>query len=67
MRKSAIEKACEAVGGQVKLAEAVGVTPQAVHQWVTKGRVPPERCAEIERASGIARHELRPDIFEAAA
>jgi DNA-binding transcriptional regulator YdaS (Cro superfamily) len=67
MDKSAIERACDALGGQVKLAKALGVTPQAVSQWVAKGRVPPERCAEVERASGVGRHELRPDIFEAAA
>ena len=65
MAKSAIEKACEAVGGQAELAKAVGVTPQAVNQWVSKGKPPPERVLGIESATGgaITRQELRPDLY----
>lgn len=65
MEKSAIERACERVGGQVQLADALGVTAQAVNQWVSKNRVPPERCAAIETATdgAVTRHDLRPDIF----
>lgn len=62
---SAIQKACELVGGQSKLAVALGITPQAVHQLVVKGHVPAERVLEIERATGgrVTRHELRPDLY----
>lgn len=64
----AIDKAAEAVGSQAALAKALGVTPMAVTQWKKRG-VPPERCRDIEQATGgqVTREELRPDIFGMAA
>ncbi len=47
------------------LARSLGVTPGAVWQWAAS-RVPAERAVEIERATGIPRAELRPDLFGAA-
>lgn len=62
---TALELAIAALGegGQVILANRCGVTPQAVNQWVRKGRAPPERVIDIEAATGVSRHALRPDIF----
>jgi DNA-binding transcriptional regulator YdaS (Cro superfamily) len=62
---SAIEVAIMALGegGQVLLAERCNVTPQAVNQWVKKKRVPPERVIDVETATGVSRHVLRPDVF----
>lgn len=45
------------------LAKSLGITPGAVSQWV---RVPAERVVEVERATGIPREELRPDLFAPA-
>lgn len=54
-------------GGQAALARALGVTPQAVSQWVKGTRpVPPRHAIAIELATGVSRHDLRPDIFGAA-
>lgn len=55
-------------GRQADLARKLGVSPQAVNQWV-KGRRPvPVRLAlVIERETGISRHDLRPDVFGAKA
>lgn len=55
-------------GRQADLARKLGVSPQAVNQWV-KGRRPvPVRLAlAIERETGISRHDLRPDVFGAKA
>ena len=52
-------------GGQVRLAKALGVEPMAISQWKRRGTMPPERCVEIEVATGgaVTRLELRPDIF----
>ena len=50
----------EAVGGQGQLARALGVSQQAVAQW---RRVPAEKVIEVERATGVPREKLRPDIF----
>ena len=65
MNSHAIEKAIEAAGGVSTLAGVVGVTRQAVEQWVKSARVPAERVLEIERATAgrVTRHELRPDLY----
>jgi DNA-binding transcriptional regulator YdaS (Cro superfamily) len=43
------------------IADLLGdITPQAVSQWK---RVPPAWCIPLEAATGVSRHELRPDIF----
>lgn len=59
-RTEALERAIDAVGGPTKLAGALGVTKQAISQWE---EVPPRRVLAVERASGVPRHELRPDLY----
>jgi len=52
-------------GGNMPLAEALGISPVIVSQWKTGARqVPAERCPSIERATnGAVRcEELRPDV-----
>jgi len=53
-------KAKEIAGDNVKMAKIVGRTRTAVS---VKSRPPPEWCLDIERATGVSVHELRPDIF----
>ena len=60
-----VERAIEAVGSLGALAERCEVKYQAVQRWRDQGRVPAERVLSVERASGIPRHELRPDIYPA--
>lgn len=59
-RKEALKRAIDAVGGLAGLAEPLGITAQAVSQW---DEVPPLRVLQVERVSGISRHELRPDLY----
>lgn len=65
MTTGPVERAVAAAGGQAALARAVGVTAQAVHQWVKKGRIPAQRVLAVEAAAGgkVIRHELRPDLY----
>ncbi|SMR69311.1 Putative antitoxin of toxin-antitoxin system, YdaS/YdaT [Stenotrophomonas sp. yr243] len=50
--------------GQAGLARLLGVTPQAVNQWINGNRpVPPRHVLAIEAATGVSRHDLRPDVF----
>ncbi len=65
---NAIAIAVEKLGaGQAGIARLLGVTPQAVNQWVSGNRpVPPRHVLAIEAATGVSRHELRPDVFGAA-
>lgn len=66
---SQIKRACEILGSQAGLATAIGVTEQAVSQWVKAGKAPVKRCLSIEQATGgrVSCHELRPDFFPAPA
>lgn len=63
MNENPATKAANAAGGQSALARALGCTPQAVQRMCATGRIPAERVLQIESASGVSRHELRPDIY----
>ena len=58
-----IEKAVRLAGHQSALARAVNVSPQAVQQWVESGRVSHKKVIDVERATGVSRAELRPDLY----
>lgn len=62
-KETAIEKAVRLVGSQSALARSVNVTPQAVQQWVESGRVSHKKVIDVERATGVHRTELRPDLY----
>jgi DNA-binding transcriptional regulator YdaS (Cro superfamily) len=47
-------------GRLTKLADVLGISVAAVCQW---DRVPAERVLEVERATGVSRHDLRPDLY----
>jgi DNA-binding transcriptional regulator YdaS (Cro superfamily) len=54
-------------GRSLAIAQAVGVTPPVVSDWVTgKKGIPLERCTAIERATGgaVTRKDLRPDDWQ---
>ncbi len=61
---NALEKAIKCLGSQKKLAQALGVSDQAITNWKA-GEVPTDRCYEIEIATGgqVRCHELRPGKF----
>lgn len=63
--EEALKRAIKAVGGDKEvgggsaMAKICGVTRSGVSQW----RIAPAgRVLQIEKASGVSRHELRPDI-----
>lgn len=56
-----LKRALEAAGTGEKLAADLGITPQAISQW---DKIPLNRVFEVERITGVPRHELRPDFFE---
>lgn len=60
---SIIEKAILKAGGQVKFSQLVGVTQGAVSYWKRGGSISPKSAKLIEKATGIPRATLRPDIF----
>lgn len=65
MNTTALEKAIAVSGSAYRLAKEVGVRPPTVISWLRSKRklIPAERVLAVERATGISRHELRPDIY----
>ncbi|SEE13102.1 Putative antitoxin of toxin-antitoxin system, YdaS/YdaT [Pseudomonas coleopterorum] len=63
MTQNAAVRAAEAAGSQSALARVLGCTPQNIQRWCATGRIPAERVLTVERATGISRHELRPDLY----
>ena len=55
---SGIEEAIVAAGGRSLLAQRLGVTVQALCQWVQRGWVPAQRAIEIEQLYGVPRSRL---------
>ncbi len=58
-----VDRIIEAYGGAAALARRLGISRNAISDWRSKQRVPVERVLEIERLTGISRHEIRPDIY----
>jgi DNA-binding transcriptional regulator YdaS (Cro superfamily) len=55
-----LELALQQAESMTKLAESVGVGVSAISQWK---RVPAERVLSVERATGVSRQKLRPDLY----
>lgn len=66
MNPTPLERAILAAGSGKALAKLLGVTPMAVSYWKVRG-VPARQAIRIESATGISRHELRPDLYPIAA
>lgn len=45
------------------LARKIGVSPQAVQQWVAAGRVPPRRAVQVAAILHVHPSDLCPDVF----
>lgn len=60
----ALQQAVDKAGSQAELARIAGVSTTAVWKWVQSSkRVPAEFVLKIEAATGVSRHDLRPDIY----
>lgn len=60
----ALKSAVAAAGGQSAMARICGVSQAAVWKWLQSGkRLPAEHVLAVERATGVSRHLLRPDIY----
>lgn len=65
-QRELIVKAVVALGSKVALANAIGVKPPTIHQWICGDRpVPAKQCPRIELATNgaVTKEQLRPDIF----
>lgn len=60
MSEAALKRAVENAGGSVALSIKLGISSAAIRQW---DQVPPLRVLDVERLTGVPRHELRPDLY----
>lgn len=60
MSDVALSRAIKEAGGPKALGDAIGISSQAISQWT---ECPPRRVLAVEAASGVSRHELRPDLY----
>jgi DNA-binding transcriptional regulator YdaS (Cro superfamily) len=61
---SALDRAIEVAGSQSALARVLGVSQNAVSRWARRlTALPPEHVLAVEAATGVSKHELRPDIY----
>jgi DNA-binding transcriptional regulator YdaS (Cro superfamily) len=56
----AISKIRKQRGLAMRIAEKLGIRPQAVHAW---RKVPASRVLEVEKITGFSRQCLRPDFY----
>lgn len=61
---SALARAVRAVGSQSAFARLIRQAQPTIYGWLRKGKaLPPEHVLAVEAATGISRHDLRPDIY----
>jgi len=61
---TSLARAVRHLGSQSAFAELVGRHQSTIHDWLRDGKLlPAEHVFTVEAATGIARHELRPDIY----
>ncbi len=59
-----LAEAVERAGSQAALAREIGCTQQAISERIKGGKpTPSEWVVAIERATGIPRQQLRPDLY----
>lgn len=63
MDMTPLDRAIAAAGSQYALATALGIKSPSISGWYGRKRIPVERCIAIEAATGVSRHDLRPDVF----
>jgi Uma2 family endonuclease/DNA-binding transcriptional regulator YdaS (Cro superfamily) len=63
MANDALRKAIANAGSQTALAAKIGKTQGHVSKWLERDALPAEMVLAVEKATGIPRYELRPDIY----
>ena len=63
MRDLGLSEAIRVAGGVSELARQIGISQPSVSNW---NRVPAERVASVETATGVDRAVLRPDLYGSA-
>lgn len=62
-RMNVFNRLFDVVEGPTELARRLGVRQSVVSNWKSRGQIPAERVLEVERVTGVSRHDLRPDLY----
>ena len=61
---SPLANAVRIVGSQTAFGAVIGKRQSVVHDWLRLEKpLPAEHVLQVERETGISRHELRPDLY----
>jgi DNA-binding transcriptional regulator YdaS (Cro superfamily) len=65
MSRQAMKRAVDLAGGQSALARKVGTTQARIWYWLNKAErgCPAEWVLAVAKATGVSKHELRPDLY----
>lgn len=62
--ESALARAIREIGSQTAFGKLIGKRQSVVHGWLRDARpIPAEYVLQVEAATGVSRHDLRPDIY----
>ena len=59
----ALHRAIKTAGSMRELGLLIGCTTGQISMWKHRGNVPPQYVLPIEKATGVSRHLLRPDLY----
>jgi DNA-binding transcriptional regulator YdaS (Cro superfamily) len=58
-----LDQAIAVMGSQTALAKAIGKSQGHISKWLERSHVPAESVWAIEKATGIPRQNIRPDLY----
>lgn len=59
-----LQRAIASLGSQAAMARLLGVAQPSVWKWLSARKpLPAQHVLRVEAATGISRHELRPDLY----
>lgn len=60
----ALARAVDLIGGQAALARLLKVSQPSVFGWIKRGKgLPADHALAVEAATGVSKHDLRPNIY----
>ena len=62
--ESSLAQAVRKAGSQTAFGELIGKRQSVIHDWLREEKpLPAEHVLKVEEATGVSRHDLRPDIY----
>ena len=60
----ALARAVDLLGGQAAMARLLKVSQPSVFGWIKRGKgLPADHALAVEAATGVSKHDLRPNIY----